>query len=160
MRCTPLDAVPLADLLGRARERDRLEMLALTGSPMPDPADLAADLAGGSGWGCIVWDAEGAPQAALGAVQAPIPGVWTWWLHTTDRWGAVWRTAYCWARGVVWPAMEASSDVRRVQAMAMADQPDAIRFLEAIGLRRESVLAGFCADGRDVVQLVWVRGRA
>lgn len=134
-------------------------MLALTGSPMPPPEELAADLAAGSRWGCIVWDAEGLPQAALGAVEAPIPGIWTWWLHATDAWGSVWRQAYRWARRVIAPAMEASPAVRRVQAMAMADQPDACRFLESLGLRDERVMAGFCADGRDVRQYVWVRGR-
>lgn len=126
---------------------------------MPDPAELAADLAASSRWGCIVRDSAGVPQAALGCVQAGIPGIWTWWLHATDAWPGVWRAAYRWARTVVWPAMEASPDVRRVQAMALVGQPDAVRFLEAIGLQRESVFRGFCADGGDVVQLVWVRGR-
>lgn len=149
-RCGPLTAEDVLAVLLRARAADHDDYRALTGRCLAeDAAAQAADLAEGSRFGAVVRDAAGEPQVALGAIPAPIPGVWTLWLHATDRWPEVWRAALRFVRRTA-PAVRAAG-VRRVQAFVVGARPEAERFLVACGLDGERIEMGRLAvDGRPV----------
>jgi hypothetical protein len=157
-RCTPLEADALLDVIRRARPRDQLEHYALTGELLLSNPDQAAGALMGSRWGAVIRDGAGEPQAALGALACPIPGVWTIWLHATAAWPEVWRTAYRWAREVLRPAMLASPDVRRAQALVVGCDPQAMRFARSGGLLDRETMRGLCVDGRDAAMLVRIKG--
>lgn len=150
----PLTASALLSVLERARDADRADYRALTGVDMA-PRHEAPFLCQASRIGAVFCDAQGVPQAAAGAIPADIPGIVTLWLHATDAWAAVWRCALRWIRREATAALWASG-ARRAQAFVMGDRPEAVRFLEACGLRREGLMARFAADGTAVRMMAGV----
>lgn len=153
-RCEPLTPAGLYSVLVRARADDLSDYLALTGEPL-DPAQEAAETATRSRWGAVVLDADGEAQAAVAAFPTPIPGCWCAWLHATDRWRWVWRSALRYVRDVMVPTMLAAG-VRRCQALVVGPREPAARFLDACGLRREGLMRRFAADGSDVLMMARV----
>lgn len=129
------------------RESDRAEIYATRFAD--DPFDVAAQC-NESQYKFVYRNAENALVAAFGVAHL-WPHVWSVWLFANDLWDE--RTGKAIVRFTRRRIQQDIKDhaARRLECRSLSTHADAHRFIEAIGLRRESVLPRYGRDGEDFI---------
>jgi len=152
MKLAKADLGSLLFICRNLRECDREELFATRFGDCPD--ELAAEAF--SRWGSLAYVAhgeDGIPIAAIGAV--PLwGGVWQAWMMGTDRFHEVGKQLTRWARKVMIPSVVAAG-CHRAEARSLGSHPDAHKWMEMLGAKRESVLRRYGRDKQDFVLFVW-----
>lgn len=88
---------------------------------------------------------DGTP-VGIGGMQLTSPNVWTAWVCGTNRWHEC-ANEIVWACRKTIKSMMKTDDCQRIQAMCLADDAGAKRFLEIVGLHWEDDKQRMRKDG-------------
>lgn len=140
----------------RMRPDEREQFVAFTGVERYD-ANMAARsyvLSGGLAYALI--DRQDKPFA-IGWFEELRPGVWeVTGIGTPDGWKRYWRAITKQSRMRMDDLI--AGGAHRIQILALASRTDAHRWYErGLGMQREGVLRGYCANGDDAVIYARVR---
>lgn len=139
-----------AYIAARLRPDEQEQFAAFVGAERynPDTAARAWLLTGGLAY-CLI-DAEGRPFA-LGWFEQLRPGVWeTSGIGTMDGWARHWYAITRESRRRM--AALFADGAHRIQIVALASRTEACAWYEkGLGMQREGVLRGHCANGADAV---------
>lgn len=155
MRIEPATTAALRKVALNMRERDFLELSAAL--PFRNRIELAeyfTEAYLGRGDLRVVYDRDDQPVAVIGSLM-PRPGVLSLLMFATPGVCTVHLSLTRWLRKRWLPAM-VEADVHRIDAISLDGYSRMHRWLEAIGLRRESVMAKFGREGQDFVMFAWV----
>ncbi|MBX9697856.1 MAG: hypothetical protein K2X74_00410 [Acetobacteraceae bacterium] len=153
MPAAPLRLSAVLHVAERLRERDRVEIFARAWPGQDHPERLAMEVLMHSRFGATIHATDGEPVAALGLTPV-LPGIYSAWMFSTDRWGEVWRSAARQAVRVIQPAAVAAG-MRRAQCASLADHAEAHAFLRWIGFRAEGEAVPLGRDGERFIPFGW-----
>jgi len=143
--------------IARNMRPDEIEQhLAMTGLDEYRPDIAARGMLGAGGTSYVMVD-EGNKPVLVGGMSPVRPGVWQAWLAGTEAgWAAHWRVFTTFCRGQV-DAMLADG-AHRVEVAALASRTAAHDwYVRGLGMAREGVLKGYCANGADAVMFAKTR---
>jgi hypothetical protein len=143
--------------LARNMRPDEIDQfLALSGLSeyVPDVAARAFALTGGLVW-AVVNDANRA--VLVGGFQPVRPGVFDAWLvGTMENWAAHGRAFTRICRRQIQALL--ADGAHRVQIAALASRTGAHEWYQrGLGMQREGVLRGYCADGQDAIMFARIK---
>lgn len=98
---------------------------------------------------------DGKP-VGIGGLTLKSPGVWLAWIVGTDRWGECGANVVWFARKTV-RRLLASGGGHRVEAYCAAEDAQARRYMELVGLKNEGTLVGARANRDDLCVYAIVR---
>jgi hypothetical protein len=154
MRILAADTLAIRRVALHMRERDFLELSAvLPFQNRQQLADYFTEAYYGRGDIQAVYDRDGNAVAIVGALL-PRPGVLSLLMFATPEVCAVHLSLTRWLRKSWLPAMR-EAGVHRIDAISLDGYSRMHRWLEAIGLRRESVMTKFGRGGQDFVMFAW-----
>ena len=106
--------------------------------------------------GCIRVDADDGAVVAIGDVVETRPNVVSLLFFATDRFPEVARPATRFIVRRLLPELRALG-VHRIEAIAAADNKEAHRWIQTMGLSQEAVLRKFGRNGEDYINFAWVK---
>jgi len=138
-----------AYLAHRLRPDEREQFAAMTGKPY-DPEIAAQTYIVAHGLKYVLVSRDGLPVAA-GCFEYLRDGVLeTWGIGTPDAWVRYWRAITKVCRRQIDQLLDTGT--HRIQITALASRTAAHEwYIRGLGMTREGVLKGYCADGRDAV---------
>ncbi len=153
MKLLPLELAAVEAIARAMREADAREIYATRATE--DAAQLALDVVRYSRLGAVMATEDGAPVAAIGAVEG-WPGVWQVWMFATDRWPEVALGTTRWAQRVLKPALLAAG-AHRAECRSLARNRATHRWLESLGARAEALHSGYGKAAEDFITFAWRR---
>ena len=151
MKMHPLTPESVLHVATNMREADHHEIFATRWDNDPLPIVNACLMCGDISWVA----AKDEPIAVIGAI--PIhPGVWQAFLFATDRFNEISLSLTTWVKRVMMPTLF-GLDIHRCECKSMASHAEAHRWLEYLGWKRESTIAGYGRGGEDFYYYVWSR---
>lgn len=136
----------------RMRTIDRREMYAFDREPNPERLARQLVALARFQW-CALLDWE--PVAILSAVEE-MPSQWRVGMFATDAWPRVALNCTLFFRRVIYPALEAAG-CNRAECRSIDSHREAHRWLEALGARRECVVADVGLERDTYIQFAWTR---